>query len=732
MPNDDEEKVTESSDDECPSCGSIVDGDEIECPECGEILLDIVDSLEEDIDVFEDDDEDELDDVDEPIPEPMTPPTQKQIQANAAVASAAVNDAMGLGSLGDMIEKKIFTTLRDREEKLRESMKRSVQEKERLWRKRAEKRMDDLREKHESERTALMEQLDSLRDEKENLREKLEGEKETLREKIDEYMRDIEKLKEEHSNEKEELRSKFEKEKDAIREEAASQREELAEKYKKEQDAIREEMTLQREELTEKFESEKAELTEKFEEDKKELTVRIEEIRDELKEKEKEIEERREGMIRQREELMKQFEGEKSDLTEKFEEEKKELEGRIDELRNEIKNIEREAEERRDEMRKMHEAEKESLRQKLENEKEEAVQRILEEKNNIQEALMREKEELIERYTQERNELQEYMNGEKERLKDEKRDIQDSLIREKEALKERYENELDSLKERLEEERRRTVTEGLPPEIIAKISLGIEDKLSEVIYPFPAIVGQERMKRSLLLNAINPEIQGVLLWGPVGSGKRTALVGLAEVLSDIEEVGMENIEVWDDPTRYIHGSISTKNASANYLIDTVLKNGVLNTRMANDTDDVAKPVIVVEQINQGDQHLLSYLDSLTLHVRLENPLDVDKRMEIIQRYKLFRQDPEGFHASYQEEIEILRDRIIQTRQLLPSVSVGSKQRSTISNVCIRNNLSSGTDIILEEIARTVTAYDGREEVLDEDIQEAIDLAIIHRAADSGL
>ena len=29
-------------------------------------------------------------------------------------------------------------------------------------------------------------------------------------------------------------------------------------------------------------------------------------------------------------------------------------------------------------------------------------------------------------------------------------------------------------------------------------------------YPFTAIVGQERMKRALLLNAINPQIGGVL------------------------------------------------------------------------------------------------------------------------------------------------------------------------------------------------------------------------------
>ena len=38
------------------------------------------------------------------------------------------------------------------------------------------------------------------------------------------------------------------------------------------------------------------------------------------------------------------------------------------------------------------------------------------------------------------------------------------------------------------------------------------------IYPFSAIVGQEQMKKALLLNAINPKIGGVLIRGE-GDGK---------------------------------------------------------------------------------------------------------------------------------------------------------------------------------------------------------------------
>ena len=42
-----------------------------------------------------------------------------------------------------------------------------------------------------------------------------------------------------------------------------------------------------------------------------------------------------------------------------------------------------------------------------------------------------------------------------------------------------------------------------------------------VNYPFSAIIGQEKMKLALLLNAINAQIGGVLIRGERGSGKRS-------------------------------------------------------------------------------------------------------------------------------------------------------------------------------------------------------------------
>ena len=56
--------------------------------------------------------------------------------------------------------------------------------------------------------------------------------------------------------------------------------------------------------------------------------------------------------------------------------------------------------------------------------------------------------------------------------------------------------------------------------------------IERAIYPFTAIVGQEQMKKALILNVINPKIGGVLIRGEKGTAKSTAVRALADLLPE--------------------------------------------------------------------------------------------------------------------------------------------------------------------------------------------------------
>ncbi|MDR1166564.1 MAG: ATP-binding protein [Deltaproteobacteria bacterium] len=56
------------------------------------------------------------------------------------------------------------------------------------------------------------------------------------------------------------------------------------------------------------------------------------------------------------------------------------------------------------------------------------------------------------------------------------------------------------------------------------------------IYPFAALVGQERMKLGLVLNVINPSLSGILIRGEKGTAKSTAVRALADILPLVDAI----------------------------------------------------------------------------------------------------------------------------------------------------------------------------------------------------
>ena len=83
-----------------------------------------------------------------------------------------------------------------------------------------------------------------------------------------------------------------------------------------------------------------------------------------------------------------------------------------------------------------------------------------------------------------------------------------------------------SLTELLERSSARRFLQAPAPE-----DFGLAERLA---FPFLGIVGQEEMKLALLLTLINPVIGGVLLVGPRGTGKTTAVRSLVDLMPDVQ------------------------------------------------------------------------------------------------------------------------------------------------------------------------------------------------------
>ncbi len=69
---------------------------------------------------------------------------------------------------------------------------------------------------------------------------------------------------------------------------------------------------------------------------------------------------------------------------------------------------------------------------------------------------------------------------------------------------------------------------------------------SSAIYPFTAIVGQEKMKLALILNVINPGLSGVLIRGEKGTAKSTAVRALADILPQIKVFAEDRFQLDPD------------------------------------------------------------------------------------------------------------------------------------------------------------------------------------------
>jgi len=125
---------------------------------------------------------------------------------------------------------------------------------------------------------------------------------------------------------------------------------------------------------------------------------------------------------------------------------------------------------------------------------------------------------------------------------------------------------------------------------------------NKIVYPFSAIVGQEKMKLALVLNVINPKIGGVLLRGEKGTGKSLVVRALANLLPEIDVVSDCPFHCDPAHTKDMCDACSTKVAKGEKLSITKRPVTVVELPVGATEDRLVGTIDIEKAIKTGEKH----------------------------------------------------------------------------------------------------------------------------------
>jgi magnesium chelatase subunit D len=309
-------------------------------------------------------------------------------------------------------------------------------------------------------------------------------------------------------------------------------------------------------------------------------------------------------------------------------------------------------------------------------------------------------------------------------------------------------------------------------------------------YPFSAIVGQDDLKLALLVNAVSPEVGGVLVRGEKGTAKSTAVRALASLLPSIRVISgcpfscdpeAPNPECPAGPhpldasaeTRPVRLVELPVGASTDRLAGTLdIEKALSEGRKAFEPGLLAaahRGILYVDEVNLLSDHLVDLLldvaamgvnhveregvsvrhpsrfmlvgtmnpeegelrpqllDRFGITVEVAGSPDPADRVEVVRRRLRYETAPQEFSGEWSSVDAKLAASVESARLRLPGVSLDEDILFRISTLCAELGVDGlRGDLVTAKTARTLAAWDARNEVVLDDVKRAALLALSHR------
>lgn len=275
------------------------------------------------------------------------------------------------------------------------------------------------------------------------------------------------------------------------------------------------------------------------------------------------------------------------------------------------------------------------------------------------------------------------------------------------------------------------------------------------IFPFVAVVGQEQVKKALLIAIVNPKAGGVLITGEKGVAKSTLVRGLGQVIPTMEVVELP-LNATED---MVFGSldiqqaiVTGKKVFSQGLLGRAHKQvlymdevNLLNKELMNAILDTAVSGIQIverEGISQRQEACFSMigtmnpeegelspqlLDRFGLCVGVCGEQEIVSRVEVMKRILAYDRQPTSFCAQYKEAEQDLCQQVLQGKEKIQQIKIPESMMELAAQMCAQVYCAGHRgEIFLLEAGKAIAALAGRNYMLPQDMEEAAGFVLPHR------